>query len=69
MKRKIQIEGMSCNHCKAHVQEALEAVSGITSVEVSLEEKCAIITGDVAEETIKEVIDDAGYDMLGMIEI
>lgn len=66
MKRKIQIEGMSCNHCKAHVQEALEAVNGIEAVEVSLEEKCAIVTGDVAEDILKEVIDDAGYDVVGI---
>ncbi|MBE6024172.1 MAG: heavy-metal-associated domain-containing protein [Cellulosilyticum sp.] len=64
MKRKIQIEGMSCNHCSAHVKEVLEALNGATDVEVNLAEKYALISGDVTEELIKEVIDDAGYDVV-----
>lgn len=69
MKRKIQIEGMSCNHCVAHVKEALEAIQGITLVEVSLQDKCAMISGEAAEEVIKEAIDDAGYDVVGITEV
>ena len=66
MKRKIQIEGMSCGHCVEHVKEALEEVKGIESVEVSLEEKCATIVGDATEEDIKQAIDEAGYDVVSM---
>ena len=69
MKRKIQIEGMSCNHCVAHVKEALEELAGIKDVEVRLEEKCAIISGDAEEEVIKEAIDDAGYDVMSITEV
>lgn len=69
MKRKVQIEGMSCRHCVAHVKEALEEMKGIESVEVSLEDKCAIIVGDAAEEAIKEAIDEAGYDVLSITEL
>ena len=69
MKRKIQIEGMSCNHCVSHVKEALEGIAGINEVEVRLAEKCAIISGDVSETIIKEAIDDAGYDVIEITEI
>ena len=27
MKKKIQLDGMSCGHCVAHVKEALETVA------------------------------------------
>lgn len=69
MKRKIQIEGMSCGHCVAHVREALEEIRGIESVEVSLEEKCATIVGNAAEDDIKEAIDEAGYDVVSIIAL
>lgn len=39
MKKTVYIEGMMCNHCTAHVQKALEALDGVESVEVSLEDK------------------------------
>ncbi len=69
MKRKIQIEGMRCNHCTSSVQEALESISGISEVEVRLDEKCAIVSGDVSDEAIKEAIDDIGFDVVAIMEV
>ena len=69
MKRKIQIEGMSCGHCVAHVKEALEEIKDVESVEVSLEEKCATIVGDASEDDIKEAIDEAGYDVVSITKL
>lgn len=66
MKRKIKIEGMSCMHCVAHVKEALEELKGIETAEVLLDQNCALITGDVSEEAIKEAIDEAGYDVIAI---
>lgn len=66
MKRKVQIEGMSCGHCVAHVKEALEELKNVEKVEVSLEEKCATIVGNASEEEIKEAIDEAGYDVISI---
>ncbi|MDE6294032.1 MAG: cadmium-translocating P-type ATPase, partial [Clostridiales bacterium] len=34
MKTVLKVEGMSCGHCSARVQKALEAVSGVTKAEV-----------------------------------
>ena len=61
MKKKILIEGMSCNKCVGHVKEALE---GVTSVEVSLEGKNAIVETTANDEALKEVIEDEGYDVV-----
>ena len=57
----IQIEGMMCEHCRSHVEKALRAVAGVESVEVSLEKKCAKVTGNADPEALKQAIVDAGY--------
>lgn len=58
----IKIEGMSCKHCVAHVEKALQALDGV-SASVSLEEKQATIThpDSVTLSTLKQAITDAGY--------
>jgi Cu+-exporting ATPase len=62
MKKSIQVEGMMCMHCVAHVKEALEKVEGVSEVEVSLEEKKAtFVAQDGLEDTIQQAIKDAGY--------
>jgi copper ion binding protein len=68
MKKKILIEGMSCGHCVNHVKEALSELKGVTSVNVSLEAKSAVIeaSSDVKDEEIRYAIDDAGYEVVGI---
>lgn len=71
MKKKILVEGMSCGHCVNHVKEALSELNGVTSVDVSLEAKTAVIQSsiDVKNEDIKSAIDDAGYEVAGIQEL
>jgi len=68
MKKKISIEGMSCNHCVNHVNEALGELNGVSNVEVNLASKYAVIEAntDVKDEDIKFVIEDAGYEVVGI---
>lgn len=65
MKKKISIEGMSCGHCVNHVKEALLELKGVSSADVSLEDKSAVIevTEDVKDEEINFAVDDAGYEV------
>ena len=58
----IHIEGMMCQHCKAAVEKALRAVDGVESVEVSLEDKCATVTGSADVAALKQAVIDAGYE-------
>ena len=58
----IHIEGMMCQHCKAAVEKALRAVDGVESVEVSLEDKCATVTGSADPAALKQAVIDAGYE-------
>ncbi len=64
MKKKISIEGMMCNHCKMHVEEALKELKGVEDVKVSLEDKNAVITsqGEISDKEIKDTIEDVGYE-------
>lgn len=67
MVKVLDIEGMMCAHCQAHVKEALEGVEGVTKVDVSLEEKQASVTmaDEVSDETLTEAVTKAGYKVLG----
>lgn len=65
MKKKIMIEGMSCEHCVAHVREALEGL-GAASVEVSLEGGYAVCDTDKPDSEIKAAVEDEGYDVTGI---
>ncbi|ATD54464.1 heavy-metal-associated domain-containing protein [Clostridium chauvoei] len=67
MKKKILIEGMSCNHCVAHVKEALEALEGVSQVDVNLEGKYATIETEVVDNIVlKEAIEEEGYDVISV---
>ena len=66
MKKKILIEGMQCGHCTAHVKEALEDLAGVTSVEVSLEGKYAIVESDKTDDELKSVIEEEGYEVVSI---
>lgn len=68
MKKKILIEGMSCQHCVAHVKEALEGLDKVTSVDVSLENKWAIVETANSDDELKEAIEEEGYDVIKIEE-
>ena len=68
MKKTVFIEGMMCMHCVSHVKKALEKLDGVTGVEVSLENKNAVVAfdGELLDETIKAAIVDAGYEVVSI---
>jgi copper ion binding protein len=64
MKTTLNIEGMSCEHCVAHVKEALEAIGGVSAAQVSLKEKNALVEHEdsVSFEAMKAAVSEAGYE-------
>ena len=65
MEKIISIEGMSCGHCKASVEEALSKLAGVEFAEVDLEKKQAVVKGkDLDDKTLTETIDDIGFDVV-----
>ena len=68
MKKQLSIEGMMCQNCVKHVTRALEGVAGVSAVEVSLENKQAVVTagGDVSDEALRSAVTEAGYEVTGV---
>ena len=67
MKKTIHIEGMSCMHCSARVEKALNALEGVQA-KVDLEKKLALVqlTKDVPDDTLQKAVEDAGYEVKGI---
>ena len=65
MKKTISIEGMMCMHCVKHVKDALTTIDGVSSADVSLESKNAIVTltSPVDDSILKSAVENAGYDV------
>jgi copper ion binding protein len=63
MKIELSVDGMSCEHCVAHVTQALEGVAGVKSAKVSLRKKNAVVKCDdnVSVDALKAAVVDAGY--------
>ena len=48
----LHVGGMHCQKCVARVKDALEAVDGVTSAEVSLEKERAVVEGCASSEAL-----------------
>jgi copper chaperone len=60
----LKVNGMTCQGCVRSVTKALQGVTGVTAVEVSLEQaeaKVSYIPREVSVERLKAAIDSAGY--------
>lgn len=67
MKKKMTIEGMMCGHCTGRVEKALNALDGVEA-QVSLEDKAAYVTGEVADEVLRKTVEDAGYEVVSITQ-
>ncbi len=59
----LKIEGMTCNHCVHTVQQALSAVPGVKSAEVSLDQKQAVVQseGPLDFNAVEKAVEEEGY--------
>ncbi|NPE30910.1 heavy-metal-associated domain-containing protein [Methanococcoides sp. SA1] len=61
---KLKVGGMSCGHCKMHVEKAISGVAGVSSVDVDLDKGEAEVTYDESVtdiDAIKKAVNDSGY--------
>ncbi|MGN0035292.1 MAG: heavy metal translocating P-type ATPase [Coriobacteriales bacterium] len=63
MKKTFKVDGMMCQHCVAHVTEALEGVAGKGSAKVDLDAGTAVVEvpDGVTDEQLCAAVVDAGY--------
>lgn len=66
-KRTLNVEGMMCAHCEAHVKEALEALQGIEKATADHKKNAVVIEYSQmpSDAEISEAIQKAGYTFKG----
>jgi mercuric ion binding protein len=60
----LAVDNMTCASCPYIVKSSIDAVAGVSEVEVSLEEKTAVVTfddGTTTVEAVAEASTNAGY--------
>ena len=67
MTKTMSVEGMSCGHCSARVENALNAIDGVTAT-VNLEAKTATLqlTAEISDDTLCKAVEDAGYEVVSI---
>ena len=70
IKVTVNVEGMMCPHCEAHVNEAVKKAFGVEDVVSSHENKTTVFTvpEKVDEEKVRQTIKDAGYEVTGITQ-
>jgi copper chaperone len=62
----LSVPAIHCDHCKSSIEGALGGLEGVSSAEVSVEEKTVTVSFDevaVPMALIKETIEDQGFDV------
>ncbi|NLM50411.1 MAG: heavy-metal-associated domain-containing protein [Clostridiaceae bacterium] len=69
MKKVLKIEGMTCGHCKARVEKALNEIPGV-SAKVNLAKKEAVLKIDegISDQRLIDAVQEAGYKVLSVEE-
>ncbi len=64
MERSFTVKGMMCEHCKARVEQALNAVEGVSDVRIDLGAKKVTVSANdlVTNDIISSAIRAAGYE-------
>jgi copper chaperone CopZ len=62
MKSTYRIAGMSCDHCVAHIKQAIAAIPGVTGTTLTLDEAVLTVESDasVAFSDIEAAVHQAG---------
>lgn len=58
---RLNVKGMSCNHCAAAVQGALEKVEGVSAAVVDLAGGTATVTGTADPARMVAAVEAEGY--------
>jgi copper chaperone len=65
-KEIFQVEGMSCNHCKMAVENAVKKLPGMLLAEVDLAAKTLQVEYDdekIKQEKIRQAVEETGFEV------
>lgn len=70
VKVTVNVTGMMCGHCEAHVSQALKNAFSVEEVTASHEKGTAEFTAPerVDEDKIRSVVKEAGYEVTGITQ-
>lgn len=66
MKETFTVNGMTCKHCAARVEDGIKTLNGIQKVKVNLKKNQATVKFDESVldlETIKNKVKETGYEV------
>ena len=64
----LNVEGMSCGHCKAAVESELSRLSGVERSEADVEKGTVEVSydeGNVTTDDLRKAVAEAGYEATG----
>lgn len=64
----IGVEGMMCEHCAAHVEEAVKKIAGVKAAKVDLKDKSVTVKADreIESAEFEAAISGTGYKFVGV---
>jgi copper chaperone len=65
--RLYSVPGISCGHCKAAIEGEVGKLAGVEQVEVDVEARSVRVEGSASDEAVRAAVDDAGYEVAGLI--
>jgi hypothetical protein len=66
--KTVKVSGMTCNHCKANVQNNLSTIQGIENIEIDLESGIVKMSGEeINLEEVKSKVESIGYQYDGEV--
>ena len=68
MTKTLNVEGMMCGHCEAHVKKALEALPEVEQATASHKAGTAVVTlkAEISDAALKKAVEDEGYTVISV---
>ncbi len=68
MTHTYHIQGMTCNHCKANVENEIKSMDGVEAVQIDLSSGKVIISGEgINLNQVKSGVENIGYEYKGEV--
>jgi|LGOV01.1.fsa_nt_gb Cu+-exporting ATPase len=66
----LEVDAMTCGHCKTKVEKLLNEMSEVESAEVDLIDGTVEVkmNKEISNEIFKEILDNAGYPLLSVVQ-
>jgi copper chaperone len=63
--RIYDVPDISCGHCKAAIEGAVDDVDGVSTVQVDVDARTVTVAGSASDDAVRAAIVEAGYEVAG----